>query len=63
MEEVEYFGQERNKRIFKDLSCHAKLLDLLLHLRQIHVLIYIGQRCQEYQHSIVVGDVYFHYSF
>lgn len=48
--------------VFKDLCGYPKLLDLLLHLRDVHVLVDVGEAAQEGEHSIVVYYVNLHQS-
>ena len=57
LEAAQNFGNEWHKRIFEDLGRHAKLLELLLHLSQVHVIIDFGQLVEEHVHALVIGDV------
>ena len=39
------------------ICCHPKLLELLFHLAQVHVIVDLGQLVQEHGHALVVCDV------
>lgn len=57
LEIVENLRNERYQCILEDLRGHAKLLELLFHLPQIHVVVDLGQLVQEHVHALIVRDV------
>ena len=57
LETGEDLGDEGDECIFEDLRGHPKLLELLLHLPEVHVIVDLGELTQEHVHALVVGDV------
>ena len=57
LEIIQDLGNKRHKCVFKDLSCHTKLFELLFHLTQVHVIIDLSQLVEKHVHSFVVRNV------
>ena len=57
LETIEDLRNERDEGIFEDFSGHAELLELLLHLAEVHVIVDLRELVQEHVHALVVCDV------
>ena len=57
LEAAEDLWNERDQSIFEDLGSYSELLELLLHLAEVHVVVDLGELVEEHVHALVVGDV------
>lgn len=57
LEVIQDLRNERHECILKDLGGHSELLELFLHLAQVHVIVDLSQLVEKHVHPLIVRDV------